>query len=110
MHKPAKATLALAVILAGILASESALAARSRGSHGARAKHARGVVARSVIFWPRYYYPPYAPQFAVQPEPWGYIEQGADFYYCADTQKNYPDTQDCPGAWQLITPVPTPGS
>jgi hypothetical protein len=110
--KPAKATLALVVVLAGIMVSESVLAARGRSghSHGHRAKHARSVIVGGVVFWPHFYYPPYAPPVAAQPEPWGYIEQGGDGYYCAETQKYFPDAQDCPGTWQLITPVPTPGS
>jgi hypothetical protein len=117
--KPAKATFALIVVLAGLLASEPVLA-RSGGGHsgshsgshshgGHRASHARSVIVGSAVFWPNYYYQPYALP-AVEPAPWGYIEQGTDSYYCAETQKNYPDAQDCPGAWQLITPVPTPGS
>lgn len=120
--KPAKATFALIVVLAGILASEPVLAkgggrgggrggAHSGGhSHGHRASHARSVIVGGAVFWPNYYYPPYAVPVELQPAPWGYIEQGTDSYYCAETQKNYPDAQDCPSAWQLITPVPTPGS
>jgi hypothetical protein len=112
MMKRAKATLALIVVLAGILASEPVLArghggAHSGGhSHGHRASHHRVIVSSAIFLPPYNYYPPY---YYVQPAPWGYIEQGSDFYYCAETQKNFPDAQDCPGGWQLITPPPTPG-
>lgn len=124
---PAKATLALIVVLAGIMASEPVLAkgrggggksggAKSSGarsgsghSHAHHATHAR-VVVGGVAFFPHYYYPPYSLPFEAAPAPWGYIEQGTDFYFCAEAQKSYPDLEECPGAWQLMTPVPVPGS
>jgi hypothetical protein len=110
--KPAKATLTLVVVLAGILASESVLAKghSGRSGHGHRASHARSVIVGGAVFWPGQYYPTYAPPFTMPPAPWGYIEQGTDSYYCPDTQKHFPDAQDCPGVWQLVTPIPTPGS
>ena len=127
--KPAKATLALIAVLAGIMASEPVLAkggggksgggksssGKSSGGHS-HARHsapARAVVvvgSTAFLHGPGYFYPPYAPMLAVQPAPVGYIEQGADFYFCADAQKSYPDVEECAGGWQLITPLPTPGT
>ena len=117
--KPAKATLALVLALAGIMASEPVLA-RGRGggghggksgghaSHGHRSSHARStVIIGGAVFMPYYYQPQYAP-VVVQPAPWGYIEQGGDWYYCAESKKYFPDAQECPGSWQLITPAPAP--
>ena len=117
--KPAKATLALVVILAGIMASDAVLAARGRSgksghSHGHhhRGAHARGsVFVGGLVFWPRYYYSPYyVPPIAVQPVPWGYIEQGTDSYYCVETRSYYPQVEECAGGWQQLTPAPTPPS
>ena len=121
--KPARAALALIVVLAGIMASEPVLAKGHGGghsggrsgshssghSHSHRASPAAQVIVGGAIIGPGYYYSSHAASAAMPPAPWGYIEQGADSYYCAETQKIYPDAQDCPGAWQLITPVPTPG-
>ena len=113
----AKATLALVVILAGIMASDAVLAARGRSgksghSHAHHRSHVRGAFVAGPIFWPPYYYSPYyyAPPVAVQPAPWGYIEQGTDSYYCVETRSYYPQVPECAGGWQQLTPAPTPPS
>ena len=118
--KPANATFALIVVLTAILASEPVLAkggGRGGGRGGAHSgshsrshhAHARVIVGSAVILPTYSYYPPYyVPPVAMEPEPWGYIEQGSDAYYCAETQKYFPDAPECSSAWQLITPSPVP--
>ena len=112
--KPTKTALALALIVAAVLASEQVLARGHGGrsghsSGGHRGSHARStvIIGGAVFLPPSYYYGPVAPPVVMQPE-WGYIEQGSDWYYCAESQKYFPDVQECAGAWQLITPAPTP--
>ena len=115
--KPAKATFALIAVLTGILASEPVLAKGGRGSgrSGAHSgSHSRShhtparVIVGSAVILPYYYPPYYAPPVTIQPQPWGYIEQGSDAYYCAESQQYFPDAQECASAWQLVTPSPVP--
>jgi hypothetical protein len=107
--------LALAMVLAGVMVCDSALArghgggGRSHGGHRGSHAHSAVIIGGGVFLPPVYGYGPYAPPVAMQPE-WGYIEQGTDWYYCADSQKFFPDAQDCAGAWQLVTPPPGPPS
>lgn len=117
--KITKAVLALALVLAGAFAAESAFAWH-RG-------HARvgvglyfGVPVGGWGYYyppPYYYYPPYYPQTVVVPaQPQVYIEQGGQavaqppaqgyWYYCPDSRAYYPYVRDCPGGWQRVAPQP----
>ena len=127
--KPIKvATISLAIIL-GVTACEIAIA-RNGGGHGRGGGHTGGrhsghpghhhshgsyghlggfLGGATLGFG--YFYPP--PNYY----PWpvelpyslpGYIEQGADLYYCTSAQSYYPEVTDCPEGWQAITPEPTP--
>lgn len=105
------AILALLVALAGVMASEPALA------------HGRGRVTFGLHFgpyWgPWWYYPPpyyYSPYYPVVPaQPTTYIEQGsapaADagwWYYCDQSRGYYPYVRECPTGWQRVPPAPPP--
>lgn len=103
------AFLALLVALAGVMASEPALA------------HGRGRVTVGVHFgpyWgPWWYYPPpyyyYPPTVVVPAQPTTYIEQNtADtagwWYYCDQSRGYYPYVRECPAGWQRVPPTPPP--
>ena len=125
--KSLKTISALAVILLGVTASESALAQHGGHHGGYHGGHARfGVFVGVQAFW--YYPPPYSPYSpyyydppvaTVPYSPPVYIERGealaapepsqAYWYYCADTSAYYPYVRQCPGGWQRVVPQPPPG-
>ena len=115
--KTTKGILALALVAGGLLASESALAHRSRVTLGFHF----GVPLGWHYYHPHpyYYYPPYyAPTVVVPAQPQTYIEQPAPqaapqpaqgwWYYCSDSRAYYPYVKDCPGGWQRVAPQPAP--
>jgi len=78
-------------------------------------------------FYPGYWYgPPYyygAPYYAapvytsppvvIQQQPPVYVEQSPPpvpgyWYYCAPSKSYYPYVNDCPEAWQRVSPLPPP--
>lgn len=117
-----KTALMLALVLSGVMASESALA---RGGHG---RIHFGVFLGGPVFWPGHYYPPpyyyppyyptyYPPVVVAPPSPPTYIEQGSLqvapapaqanwWYYCADAKAYYPYAKECPAGWQRVAPLP----
>lgn len=117
----AKATLALALVLIGIMASGSALA---HGGHHHHGHHHRshvhfGFFVGAPAFWyypPAYYY--YPPVVAVPYSPPVYIERGDTraapeqsqgyWYYCPEARAYYPYVQQCAGGWQRVVPQPPP--
>ena len=124
MKAMSKAVLALAVVLAGVLAAEPALA-----WHHSRVRVGVGFyfgvpVAGFPYYYPPYYpyyYPPYYPTTIVVPsQPTVYVEQGSQpsaqpqlqqqptgyWYYCGDSRAYYPYVKDCPGGWQRVSPQP----
>ena len=108
--------LTLVVILAGTIASGSALA-----RHGGHVRF--GVFIGAPAFWyyppPYYYYPPPYYYPAVPSSPPVYIEQGSAqpapapsqgwWYYCADAKAYYPYVKQCPAGWQRVAPQPPSG-
>ena len=115
--KTTRAALALAVLAAGLLAAESALAHRSSVSFGLHI----GVPFGWGVFhpYPYYYYPPYYPPATVivPAQPQTYIEQQPAppaasppaqgwWHYCADARAYYPYVKECPGGWQRVAPQP----
>lgn len=120
----AKATWLLALLLAGIMASEAALAHGPR--HHARSRVHFGVFIGAPAFWyyppPYYYYPPayyYPPVVAAPASPPVYIERGdarpapeqaqGYWYYCPEAKAYYPYVKQCAGGWQRVAPQPPPG-
>ena len=126
--KTSKATIAaLAVLVSGVLACESAFAwGRGRGFYGAPFV-AGALVGGVLIAGSRYYYPPYpyyppyyapySPYSYYPPAPTVYVEQGAQpqtqqqnqqgfWYYCADSRTYYPYVKECPAGWQRVAPQP----
>jgi hypothetical protein len=133
--KTSKAAIAaLAVLLCGILATESAYAwGRGRGFYGAPFI-AGALVGGALFAGSRYYYPPYYPPYyapyapyspyspyypaAVAPAPSVYVEQGGQpqfqqqqqqqgyWYYCAGSRAYYPYVKECPAGWQRVAPQP----
>jgi len=120
---------ALALLLCGALAAESAFA---RGPHG-RARVGVYIGAPVIgfgyhAFYPRpyyyppysyYYYPPYEPApVVIQQPPPVYVEQSppapaasqpapaAYWYYCPDSRAYYPYVRECASAWQRVAPQP----
>ena len=116
--KTTKAVIALATVILGLLATESAFAWH------------RGRVGVGLYFgvpiggwgYP-YYYPPYYPSYPaypayyppVQAQPQNYIEQAPQaappaqnnfWYYCPDSKAYYPYVRDCPAGWQRVSPQP----
>jgi hypothetical protein len=129
--KTSKAAIAaLAVLLCGILATESAFAQGRRG--GPRVGIYVGVPVLGFgygyggFYPPPYYYPPYyyhPPYYpapvVVQQQPTVYVEQPAPqaqpqqqqqpagyWYYCADSRAYYPYVRECPAGWQRVAPQP----
>lgn len=119
--KPRIAALMLVVGLAGVIASDAALADRGHHHHHSRARI--GVVIGAPLFWPwyypaPYYYPHYYPPAVVVPSsPPTYIERGdaedqtaepsSYWYYCASPDGYYPYVKECPGGWQRVPPRPS---
>ena len=115
--KTTKAVIALATVILGLLATESAFA-----WHRARV----GVgfyFGVPVAGWGYpYYYPPYYPyyppaQVVVPAQPQNYVEQAPQaapaqpaqqgyWYYCPDSRAYYPYVRDCPAGWQRVSPQP----
>jgi len=123
----------LAVLLCGILVTESAFA---RGPYG-RTRVGLYIGAPVIGFGfgyhafypppyyypPYYYYPPFQPApVVIQQQPTVYVEQNpqpaaqpqvqspapssAYWYYCADSRAYYPYVRDCPAGWQRVAPQP----
>jgi hypothetical protein len=111
---------ALLLALAGVFASESALA------HGTRTRVSVGVgFGYGYPYWGPWgpwgygYYPYYYPvQTVVVPaQPTTYIEQSQPqsqpdmtgwWYYCDASRGYYPYVKECPSGWQRVPPTPTP--
>ena len=111
--KTIRVALALALLTAGLAASESALAHRSRVSIGFHFGVPLGWAYTHP--YPYYYYPPvYVPTVVVPAQPQTYIERPAPqqpaqgwWHYCADSRAYYPYVKDCPGGWQRVAPQPS---
>ncbi len=112
--------LALAIALAAVFASDSALAWH-RG--GPRVSVGIGIGIPFAPFYPHYYYPPYPYYYpyspaaiVVQQPPTVYVEQqpapqqeqqpAGYWYYCGDSRAYYPYVKECPGGWQRVAPQP----
>ncbi|MBS0335564.1 MAG: hypothetical protein JSS40_01880 [Proteobacteria bacterium] len=120
-----KGVLLACVLLAGAVASGTALAQRHHRG-GPRVSLGFYVGAPFVAYpyyrpyyYAPYYYPPaYYPPVVVAPAaPPVYIEQEAQqapqqapaagwWYYCSDPQGYYPYVKQCPGGWQQVSPQP----
>ncbi|MGQ0512293.1 MAG: hypothetical protein ACT4P9_16950 [Betaproteobacteria bacterium] len=111
----------VAVLLIGVLASESAFA---RGRHGHRHGHfglhlSFPLVAAPLLYYPyrHYYYPPPVYVVPAPPQPQVWIERdspdvlpsGSWWYYCPDSGAYYPYVGQCPGGWQRVAPQPGTG-
>src|SRR5262249_5115867 len=120
----------LAAMLAGMPASEQALAAgkggsgRGGGGHhsgkshsGHHHSHARNVVAAGVFvggpWWPWWDYPVYHPPVAIQSAPVEYIERSeqeaqpaGDWLYCAKAQGYFPYVSECAEGWERVPAAP----
>ena len=128
--KTTRTILALALLTAGFLAAEPAMAWGNHGRVRVGVGFYFGVpVAAFPYYYPPYhaYYPPYhppyyAPAVVVQQPPTVYIEQsGAPaaapapapasnyWYYCAASRAYYPYVRECAGGWQRVPPQPQPG-
>ena len=106
--------LALALMVLGSLAGESAYA------RGGRGRVTLGFHFGVPLGYYPYYYPPpyyyYPPSVVVAPSaPPTYIERPAApaapepqawWYYCADAGAYYPYVKHCPGGWQRVAPQP----
>ena len=115
--KTTRTVLALAALLAGVFATESAFAwHRGRVGVGLYFGVPIGGYYYAPPYYP-YYYPPYAPAY-YPPQPQTYVEQGTPqaapapapaqgyWYYCPDSRAYYPYVKDCPGGWQRVSPQP----
>jgi hypothetical protein len=118
-------TLLAAALIAGGMASESALARGKFHHHHSRARIGVFIGApvvfapwyyhypRRYYYYPSYYYP--APVVAPSPPP-VYIEQGnaepapaprqAYWYYCPESKTYYPYVDSCAVPWQRVVPRP----
>ena len=115
--KTTKAVIALATLVLGLLATESAFAWH-------RARVGVGLYfGVPVAGWGYpYYYPPYYPYYppatvVVPAQPQTYIEQTPQapqaappaqgyWYFCPDSKAYYPYVKDCPAGWQRVSPQP----
>jgi len=126
--KTTKTVLALAIALAGITLSETALAGGYyhggyRGYYGPRVTvgfgfgypYGYGYGYGYPYYAPYAYYPPYASPVVQQPTT--YVEQqpvqqaqpqqpAGYWYYCNDSRAYYPYVRDCASAWQRVSPQP----
>lgn len=62
---------------------------------------------------PYFYYPPVVAVPVAPPPPTFYIEQASEappsqsyWYYCGSSKAYYPYVQQCPEAWQRVSPTP----
>jgi len=115
--KTTKAVIALATVIFGLLATESAFA-----WHRARVGVGFYFGVPVTGYYPGYYYPPYYPYYppttvVVPAQPQTYIEQAPQapqaappaqgyWYYCPDSKAYYPYVKDCPAGWQRVSPQP----
>jgi len=128
--KTKKMAVALAVLLGGLVATESAFA--WRGHRGHSRLHLGIVIGAPIVSWHSYhprpyhypayypaYYPPYYPAPVIVPaQPTVYIERDSQpsvqpstqpqgyWFYCADARAYYPYVKECPGGWQRVAPQP----
>lgn len=107
--------LLLAACMAGILASEAALA-----HGGGRARLSVGLHFGAPLYWhpwpSYYYYPPpvYVAPTVIQAQPPVYVErhdppvtdQQGWWYYCDSGKGYYPYVKECPGGWRKVPPAP----
>ena len=118
------ALFAVLLAVAGIIASEPALA---HGGHG----HGRVSVGVGFGFGYPYWgspwgpwgpwgypYPYYGAPVVVQQAPVTYVEQNSSapsspaadagwWYYCDQSRGYYPYVRECPGGWQRVPPTPS---
>jgi hypothetical protein len=101
------------VLIAGLLASGSALAHGRGGSRLSLGFHF-GVPLGYHYYHPApvYYYP--APIVVQQPAPPVYSERSdvvpegpGTWYYCPESKAYYPYTRECPAGWQRVPAQPT---
>ena len=117
-----KTAIALAILLAGLGAAESALAWRHGGPRVSIGIGFGVPFAAYPYYYPPYYYPAYYPApVVVQQQPTVYVEQpvaapqvqpqqpSGYWYYCAASQAYYPYVRDCAGGWQRVAPQPQGG-
>ena len=118
-------SIAIAITLAALVASEAALA-QHRGHFRGGVHFGIGIGLPLYAYRP-YYYPPYYPPYyyppvaVVPPAPPVYIERQDppqpqpqaqadsgqnDWFYCPDSRTYYPYVQQCASEWQRVTPRP----
>jgi hypothetical protein len=117
---------ALAVLICGTLATESAFAQWRHGGPRVGVYIGAPVIGFGFgyhafypppYYYPPYYYPPYQPApVVIQQQPTTYVEQAAPpaaqspasgyWYYCADSRAYYPYVKECPAGWQRVAPQP----
>ena len=119
--KIARILLALAIVVSGAFAAESAMAGgRTRVSVGVG--FGFGGWGYPAYGWGYPYYggygygyPYYAAPVVVQQQPTVYVEQPAVqqqaqpqgyWYYCHDARAYYPYVKECPAGWQRVAPQP----
>ena len=111
------AVFAVLVALAGIAATEPALA-----HGGTRVSVGVGFGFGYPVWgppWGPWYWPPpyyYPVPVVVRTQPVTYVEQrsapapasagGAWWYYCDGSKGYYPYVKECPSGWQRVSPVP----
>jgi hypothetical protein len=111
----------IAILAAGLLSSEAALAGRHHG-HGGHIEFGLNFgIPYSYPYpyypyyaYPYYSYPYYPPVVSVPATPPVYIEQdqpsaseGYYWYHCDKPKGYYPYVKRCPGGWQEVVPEPT---
>lgn len=123
MTKTKAAVAALAVLMCGVLATDSAFARGPRTRVGIYIGVPLVGFGYHAFYPPPYYYPPYyyhPPYYpapvVVQQQPTVYVEQPTPqvqpqppagyWYYCADARAYYPYVKECPGGWQRVAPQP----
>lgn len=87
--------------------------------HVVRGSHTGVYLNLGPLWWPgyypRYYYPPYAPPTVVvtPSAPTTYVQTPAEgsgyWYYCEASRGYYPYVRNCPGGWMKVVPD-TPGN
>jgi hypothetical protein len=115
--KTFKKLLAVALVIGGAFAAESALAwSHSHVVVGVGIGVPVGVPYYGYYGYGAYpyYYPPYySAPVVVQQQPSVYVEQQPAaapaqgyWYYCNDTRAYYPYVKDCASGWQRVAPQP----